>query len=288
MSRKSDFKGSGSRFFGSAAILVMMLSGCQEVPTPLNQTEATGSSTDATQAGEPDSHPESGQDPEPSTDKPEQPTSERVDWIDKGQTLFNGDSLADWDEINFGGEGDITLKDGLLEFQAGDPFTGISSTRQQLPKTNYEISLEARKMDGIDFFCGLTFPVDDSHCTLIVGGWGGATVGLSCIDGKDASSNETCTYMKFEKEQWYKIRIRVQPGRISVWIDDQEVVDQDIEGHKISLRGDTELCKPLGLCSFMTVAEFRNARIRQFSPLSDPQKPKQDASQTTGQDNDES
>ena len=194
--------------------------------------------------------------------KPEEP-----DWIDEGVALLDDESLDGWEEIEFGGEGDITIENGILDFTAGDPFTGISSTGDDHPKTNYEISLEGRKMDGTDFFCGLTFPVADSHCTLIAGGWGGATVGLSCINDKDASSNDTCTYMKFEKKQWYKIRVRVQPKSISVWIDDKQVVNQNIEGKKISLRGDTELCKPIGICSFMTGAEFKNVRIRKFNPM---------------------
>jgi hypothetical protein len=48
---------------------------------------------------------------------------------------------------------------------------------------NYEIKLEAKKVTGNDFFCGMTFPVGDSFCSFIVGGWGGPVVGLSSIDG---------------------------------------------------------------------------------------------------------
>ncbi len=191
-------------------------------------------------------------------------------WIGEPVSLFDGKSLEGWEVIEFGGQGDSTIENGRLAFEAGDPFTGISSTNETLPKTNYEVSLEARKMDGTDFFCGLTFPVADSHCTLIVGGWGGSTVGLSCIDGKDASSNETCTLMKFTKEQWYRIRIRVEPENLSVWIDDKQIVNQSIAGRKISLRGDTVLCEPLGICSFMTVAEYRNIQLREFKPIKKP------------------
>lgn len=213
-----------------------------------NQTDIDAAQSDSTQT-------ESGA----KTDKPNEP-----EWFGETVALIGGKSLDGWETIEFGGEGDTTIADGVLAFDAGDPFTGISSTNENLPKTNYEIALEARKMDGIDFFCGLTFPVADSHCTLIVGGWGGATVGLSCINEKDASNNETCTYMKFESEQWYKIRVRVEPEKISVWIDDEQLVDQNIVGKKISLRGDTELMKPMGICSFMTAAEYKNMRLRQF------------------------
>ena len=201
------------------------------------------------------------QDPQKKKQEPE------PKWTSKPKPLFDGKSLEDWETIEFGGQGDCEIKDGRIELQAGDPFTGISSTRDDLPKTNYEISLEARKTDGIDFFCGLTFPVEESHCTLIVGGWGGSTVGLSCIDDQDASRNDTCSYLKFEKNQWYKIRVRVQPETIQVWIDGEKVVDKNIKGKKISLRGDTTLCKPIGLCSFMTVAEYKNIKLRKFSSI---------------------
>ncbi|MBN2588491.1 MAG: hypothetical protein JXA96_01410 [Sedimentisphaerales bacterium] len=47
---------------------------------------------------------------------------------------------------------------------------------------SYEITLEAMRVEGSDFFCGLTFPVDENPCTLIPGGWGGTLCGLSCIN----------------------------------------------------------------------------------------------------------
>lgn len=182
-------------------------------------------------------------------------------------SLFDGKSLEGWDEIEFGGEGDIYTDDGVISFEMGDPFTGICSDREDLPQTNYEIELEARKTDGVDFFCGLTFPVDESHCTLILGGWGGDVCGLSCIDDQDASSNDTSTSIVFKKNQWYKIRVRVEPNRIQAWLDDKSIINCDTSGKKISLRGDTTLCEPLGICSFQTLAEYRNIVLRTFKPV---------------------
>ena len=86
----------------------------------------------------------------------------------------------------------------------------------KLPKTNFEISLDAKRVQGHDFFCGLTFPVGDSFASLIVGGWGGAVCGISSIDGNDASSNDTTTRRKFDNDKWYHIRLprhrRQDPG----------------------------------------------------------------------------
>ena len=92
------------------------------------------------------------------------------------------------------------------------------------------------KIEGDDFFCGLTFPVKDTHCSLIVGGWGGGVVGLSSIDGMDASENDTTKYLKFEKNKWYKIKVEVRPDRIKAWVDEDKMVDAETTDHKIDLR----------------------------------------------------
>lgn len=205
-----------------------------------------------------------------SSNAPDKPS-----WVGEPTALFDGKSLEGWEVIEFGGEGECAVENGLLSLEAGDPMTGLALEDAKLPKSNYEVSLDARKTDGIDFFCGLTFPVAESHCTLIVGGWGGSTVGLSCIDDKDASSNDTTSLRRFKKNQWYKIRVRVQSDNISAWIDDEQVVDQNTTGKKISLRGDTQLCKPLGICSFMTMADYKNIQIRRFNPVQPAQSPDQ-------------
>ena len=120
------------------------------------------------------------------------------------------------------------------------------------------------RVDGVDFFCALTFPVADSHCTLVVGGWAGSVVGLSSIDGRDASENETTRYMAFKDNQWYRIRVRVAKERIQAWIDDERVVDQAISGRRLDTRIEVELSKPLGVCAWETRAALRNIRIRRL------------------------
>ena len=100
-------------------------------------------------------------------------------------SLFDGKTLAGWKKSVFGGEGDVEVKDGTIVMQAGSPMTGITWTGKY-PKMNYEISLQAKRVDGSDFFCGLTFPVGESPCSFIVGGWGGGVIGLSNLNGFDA------------------------------------------------------------------------------------------------------
>lgn len=179
--------------------------------------------------------------------------------------LFDGKTLAGWKSTEFGGEGEVSVENGSILLDMGSPLTGVTyKDGKSLPKTNYEIRLEARKTAGSDFFCGLTFPVADSHASFIVGGWGGGLVGISSIDGNDASRNDTATYHTFKDNQWYKLRVRVLPENISAWIDDKEVVNRDIKGYKISTRGEVDLSKPLGIGSFETKAELRKIEIRRI------------------------
>jgi len=177
--------------------------------------------------------------------------------------LFDGKTLKGWKITNFGGEGDVAVKDGQIIMEFGSSLTGITY-EGEFPKTNYEISLEAMRVDGNDFFCGLTFPVAESHCSFIIGGWGGAVVGLSSIDGHDASENETTQYKKFESDQWYKVRVCVTPERIEAWIDDKVLVDQDIVGRKITTRGEVNLSKPFGISAYETRAAVRKLQYREL------------------------
>ena len=85
--------------------------------------------------------------------------------------------------------------------------------------------LEGKRVDGRDFFCTTTFPVGDSFCSLVVGGWGGMVTGISSINGADASENETTGSMEFKNDKWYKVRIRVTEKKIEAWIGDEKVVD---------------------------------------------------------------
>jgi hypothetical protein len=180
--------------------------------------------------------------------------------------LFDGGTLAGWQVIPFAGPGEVEVENGELIIGQGMELSGIVWTNHaQLPRSNYELSLEGKRVSGSDFFCGLTFPVKESFCSLILGGWGGAVVGLSSIDGDDASENETTQYRHFERERWHAIRLRVTDDRIIAWIDDDKIVDINIEGRRISLRpGEIERCAPLGLATWQTTGAFRNMRLQKL------------------------
>jgi hypothetical protein len=179
--------------------------------------------------------------------------------------LFDGKSLADWESVDIGGSGEVTLEDGRMIIAAGDSVSGVVYKKaKELPLTNYEISFETRRTQGVDFFCGLTFPVGDlkTCATLVLGGWGGSVTGISCIDGYDAAENSTASYQRFEDDKWYRVRLRVTPLNLSVWLGDKQVVDQDIEGKKISLRpGPIESYVPLSFTTYATTGEIKDVKL---------------------------
>lgn len=186
------------------------------------------------------------------------------------RSLFDGSSLHGWRVTNFGVVGRVELRPGLMVFWMGGPFTGVNYTNA-VPRLNYEVTLEAMRVAGEDFFCGLTFPVGESFASLIVGGWGGTVVGISSIDGDDASENETSQTMTFETGRWYRLRLRVSQQKIEAWIDQKQVVNVVTTGRRLSLRaGDIELSKPFGLASWLTSAAFRDIKIREVAGPADP------------------
>lgn len=181
----------------------------------------------------------------------------------KEHILFDGKSLQGWTVTDFAGKGEVSIEKGLLVLNQGY-MTGVHWTNNP-PKTNYEISLDARRVSGNDFFCGLTFPIAGTNASLIVGGWGGGVVGISSIDGNDASSNDTTKFMAFEKDRWYAIRLRVTTKKLEAWIDTEKVVDTEIQGKNFGLRsGPIEESVPLGIATYETQAHLRNIKIVEF------------------------
>jgi len=190
----------------------------------------------------------------------------KTEWL----SIFDGESLQGWEITRFGGEGDVYVEDECLMLDFGETLTGVTYKGEALPCTDYEIRLEAQRIEGSDFFCGLTFPVNDAHLTLIVGGWGGALVGLSSLDGEDASRNESRRTIAFRKQAWYPIRIRVTKSRVQVWIEEREVIDQSLVDRQLSLRPEVALSKPLGIASWQTRAALRGIELRRLAKAASP------------------
>jgi len=171
----------------------------------------------------------------------------------------------DWKVTDFPGKGEVTFEPGVIRLAQGDDLTGVNWTGK-LFKLNYEITLDAMRVDGDDFFCGLTFPYKDNACSLIVGGWGGGLVGISCFDYQDAYNNETARFRKFENNRWYSIRVRVLDDKIQAWIDGEQVVDAAVNGRKVDVRTEVEKSKPLGVATWRTTGAFKNFEITELPP----------------------
>ncbi|MBM3746915.1 MAG: DUF1080 domain-containing protein [Acidobacteria bacterium] len=185
---------------------------------------------------------------------------------DEWHPLFDGKTLQGWRETPFTGRGQVRVENGTIVLGPGAPMTGVTWTGS-FPRADYEVRLEGMRRQGNDFFASMTFPVGDSFCTWVTGGWGGDIVGLSSIDGWDASENETRSYFNFGNGRWYALRLRVAGDRITAWIDERPVIDVAIAGRSISLRyGEIKLSAPFGLASYATAGALRKIEYRLLRP----------------------
>ncbi len=193
------------------------------------------------------------------------PSSTRAQTKDSSwQLLFDGKSLTNWQPTKFGGEGAVKVENGQMVLEAGRTLSGVTWNGPELPKTNYEIALQAMRVEGRDFFAGITFPVADSFCSLILGGWGGTVVGLSSVNSEDASQNSTSQSREFELGRWYNVRIRVTTAKIEVWLDESQIINQDLQGNRITIRIEMEPSTPLGIATWKTTGALRDIRLRRL------------------------
>lgn len=216
--------------------------------------------------------------------------------------LFDGKTLDGWEvpKIEEGKKAEV--KDGCLILGRDGLTPGVKYVKP-FPKSNYEIVYEAKRVKGYDFFGALTFPVKESHCSFINGGWGGYATGISSINGYDASENETTNYYEFKDKQWYRFRVCVTDDRIVVWfypVDDgdddaadtdkekaetdaaekkpdpkeEEKRREDVEKPKVDLvlddkeistRLEVSFYEPLGLTTWNTEGHIRNVKYRELS-----------------------
>lgn len=197
------------------------------------------------------------------------------------------DSKPDWRPLDgswaicrFGGEGAVELGQNRIKIACGQPLSGIfwdqsrrtkndgckdPMRKPNLIRDGYEIKLQAKRASGFDFFCGLTFPIGNQHATLVLGGWGGRITGLSNVDGLDASENETTLFRDFEDDRWYRVRVRVDPGQVRCWVDDDLVAEVSRREHKFSLRSEMDLCEPLGIAAYECDVEYKDIMVRKLS-----------------------
>lgn len=172
-------------------------------------------------------------------------------------------TASGWKEGLFPGRSTVRVEDGVVYLDKGEDMTGIT-WRGPLVRMNYEVTLDAMRVEGYDFFCGLTFPYGDSVCSFVVGGWGGTCVGLSSIDYYDAYNNETARFRKFDLGKWYKIRVRVTEDKIECWIDDDKLVDLVTTDREIGIRWEMSDIVPLGVATWQTTGAIRNFELKKL------------------------
>lgn len=187
----------------------------------------------------------------------------RTEW-----KLLSEEFAPDWKASGIPEEGKVSVHDGEITLHPGQPMTGVRFDAWQsarLPVTRYAIEYEAMRTEGNDFFGTVTFPVNEAHVSLVVGGWGGTLVGISSIDDMDASENNTRGNARFENNRWHKVRIEVRDGDLRAWINDKLFVNVSTKGRKLGLRtGEIQKCAPFGFASYATQSRIRNVVIRRL------------------------
>lgn len=195
------------------------------------------------------------------------------------RSLFNGRDLAGWRIAASGSNTPAqVLENGIVSCPAGDPLNGIIYTNVP-PTMNYELSIEAKRVSGSDFFIALTLPIEHSFCTVIIGGWGGGLCGVSRFDYADASQNQWSQYLRLENDRWYTLRVRVTPGVLQVFLDETLYtarIEYD-DAYRFSLRpGSIESFVPLGLATYQTHAHWRNFTVTTITELKPGDRPRAD------------
>lgn len=178
------------------------------------------------------------------------------------------DDPSAWEGVSLGGEGEVRVEaGGPIELAFGSPLTAAGWRPEALPFTDlYEVEVVASRLDGTDFFCALNLPLGDQTATVVLGGWGGALCGLSCVDGMDASMNQTRSFQDFVRGKPVRLRVRVDAQEIAAWLDDEALFVIERSGHEFSLRTEVEPVGRLGVSSFQTSARIHSMRWRPLQP----------------------
>ena len=176
--------------------------------------------------------------------------------------LFDGRTLDGWRKVEKGCN--VHAQDEQLIFEMKHMSTSIAWNRA-FPRVDYEVSVEARRLEGNGAFCHIAFPVNATHCFLVVGGMGNI-VALDQVDKLNMYGNETTTRMDFEQERWYTIRLRVTREHVVVWLDDRKVIDLSGAADRLSIPFAWQGLIPFGVGTWETKAAMRNIKLRRLSP----------------------
>lgn len=181
------------------------------------------------------------------------------DWV----SLFDGKTLNGWKPLRktkYEEGGPVVATNSVISISQGYPYSAVNWTNDFL-RTNYKVELRAKRTQGGDIFCGILFPVGTNYCTMVLGGWANNVVGLSCVDHYVAAENQTAVGMSFENDKWYDVRLQVTSMRIQTWVDGKELINLELEDHKISPYPGLEMFAPLGIFTFESGAEIKDIYV---------------------------
>jgi len=209
----------------------------------------------------------------------------------KWTPMFDGKTLDGWSVTRLEEDKKAEIQNGCIVLGRDGLASGLKYDKP-FPKSNYEIMYQAKRVKGYDFFGTITFPVKESHCSFVTGGWSGTVIGLSSINGYDASENETTGFYEFKEGQWYQFRVSVSDDRIRVWLypvdkdgkpievkkDDPKTeaaakeeiekpkVDLVLGNKSISTRLEVTFFRPLGISTWNTEGHIRDIKYRELTP----------------------
>lgn len=127
--------------------------------------------------------------------------------------------------------------------------------------TDYEMTLNAKKLDGREGFLLIFRAADDwsQYVWANLGGWGNRQNGFERGKGPSDRSpiGERIAVEPFEKDRVYKLRVRVEGDRYQVFCDDRPILDvTDPDGPKSGFAG---------LGTWETSAEFSDILVRDLN-----------------------
>ena len=184
----------------------------------------------------------------------------------KAAALFDGTTLAGWvcpSFPPFSSESRVSAVGGEVRVASGSGFAGMGWTGA-FPRTNYEVSYEARRDKGTRDFGSLVFAVGESTCAFVLGGYGGAVSGLTFLDHEAAPKNPTLLTRPFQPGKWVSVRLRVSDSHIAVWLDGKQTVNVPRNGHVFTVHEWHAPLAPLGLYADECSAAWRNIQVRRL------------------------
>ncbi len=126
----------------------------------------------------------------------------------------------------------------------------------QVGWSNYEISLDAKKIGGNEGFLIQFYDHDAKHFFwLNLGGWGNTQDAIQQAQGKSLPTviggHPT---IHIESGQWYHIRLRCRGPHIQVWVNARKLFDQ-------TLAAGAHVHGKVGIGTWQTQAEFKHIRV---------------------------